>query len=228
MAKSIAPLAITLLFALSGEARERKEYPCRLRFAVVEDSSRDNLGVWPEDAKKWWSEEGKKKFPELCETTSQGADFVIAWLRKQSTETHSRQIRDEPWTYERLHNNDCDTSPSQTTCTPQPMAIQQSEDYNRSVDRISATAYQVGKGHFERVASVTKTGYDGMDRPGRASFRSVMKALKKKARGPTRVNGTARRRIVLPLPHSARSNPAVTSRRPVSPLSHQKDDPQDQ
>jgi len=203
MPKSIALLALTLLFVSTGVAQEQKRSACRFRFAVAERIGHDRWGVWPEDARKWWSEEGKKKFPELCETTSQDADFVIAWLRKQSTETHTRPKRDETWIYgpfPTLPANDCytipgqttcytgldgqticETSPSQTICTPQPVALPEWEAYETSVERISVTAYRVSKDHFERVASVTKAGYFPTDRPGRASFRSAMKALKKKS-----------------------------------------------
>ncbi|MBK5290188.1 MAG: hypothetical protein JJE04_00655 [Acidobacteriia bacterium] len=118
MPKSIAFLAITLLFMGSGEAQQGKEDPCRLRFAVAEGNSRDRWGVWPEDARKWWSEEGGKKFPELCETTSQGADFVIEWLRKQSTEERYRPKGDQAWPAAPAY--DCDTRPGETVCHAGP------------------------------------------------------------------------------------------------------------
>src|SRR5947209_8282271 len=123
MTKSIALLAITLLMMASSEAQERTHNPCRLRFAVVEDSHRDHSGAWPEDAKKWWAKDGKKKFPGFCETTSHDADFVIAWLKKQSTETSSRPKLDGSWprgSSPAFAAVDCYTSPGETMCSPGP------------------------------------------------------------------------------------------------------------
>ena len=194
------------LLVSAGAAQEQKRSVCRFRFVVTERIGHNRWGAWPEDAIEWWAEEGNTKFPELCEATSQDADFVIAWLRTQRTETYSRPKRDDPWSDGRFPAGDCYTTPGQTTCspgpdgslscytsppetvcTPRPAAFSEWEVHERQVERISATVFRITNGGCERVATVTKAGYDGIGRPGRAAFRSVMKAVQKKA-------GTARPR----------------------------------
>ena len=195
LGKPIVFLATALLFLSTGAAQEKKESACRFRFAVAERTRLDRRGEWPEDARKWWSEEGKRKFPELCEVDSQDTDFVIAWLRKQSTEKYS-QPKPDAWLYGRLPSHpvdSCGTGPDDKLiiCTPQPASIAESsslpgwEDLERQEERISIAICRVRTGQFEPVASVTKIGYVPTDRPGRTSFKSAMRALKKKV-GTTR------------------------------------------
>lgn len=77
-------LAVFVLFTTTGLAQEQKESTWCLRFAVVEKTRSDseNWGVWPEDATQWWQKDGKKKFRELCDSTLENADFVLAWEKK--------------------------------------------------------------------------------------------------------------------------------------------------
>ena len=56
----IALLAIALIF-LSTTAAQEREPACRFRFAVAEQIRPGRWGVWPEDARKWWGEEGRRK-----------------------------------------------------------------------------------------------------------------------------------------------------------------------
>ncbi len=92
----IGLLVMTFLFTPSGFAKKQKEIPCRFRFAVVEktESGSENWAVWPEDATQWWKKDGKK-FPELCESTREKADFVLTWEKKM----HHQEICDTPPVY---------------------------------------------------------------------------------------------------------------------------------
>ncbi len=189
MPKSIALLAITFLLVPAGFAQEKKESMCRFRFAVAERIGLDRRGVWPEDERKWWDKDGRKKFPELCEAASQDADFVIAWEKRQTTEKYGVLRQEDTPAYGFLRPGYCYAGPNgETNCepaAPDPAAATFHWDWQeRQVERVSVTVCRVRQGQFERVASFSKVGFVPTDRPGRASFKSAMKALKKKAMKP--------------------------------------------
>ena len=152
MPKSIALLAVTLLFITTGAAQEKKESTCRFRFAVSERNGFGRLEAWPEDARQWWSKDGKKKFPELCEAASQEADFVIAWGRKQATEKYRVPRHEDTPTYGWSSANvDCYTgTDGETFCRPAlpPVALPEWEEHEGQVERISVTVCRVRKDQF--------------------------------------------------------------------------------
>ena len=60
-----------------------RETECRLRFTVVKgnEASQANWGAWPERTIMWWILEGEKKYPELCYSSRDEADFLVVWER---------------------------------------------------------------------------------------------------------------------------------------------------
>lgn len=201
MYKSVTLLVITLSL-LPAAAQQKTESSCRFRFFVTERTAVEHAGTWPEDARTWWDGDGKKKFPELCETTSHDANFVIAWLRKRSRETYSRPKSAD--SFSAFPANDCYTipgettcyptgpdgqvtcytSPPQTICTPQPVRSTEWEVEEREVERVSVAVCRIRDDGFEPLASLIKTGYSPSDRPGKAAFTRVIKAIKKKGTKP--------------------------------------------
>ena len=69
--------ALPVLFVTTVAAQSQRGSACRFHFAVAEKYGQS--GVWPDDAGQWWAKDGKKKFPELCESAFEDADFAIAW-----------------------------------------------------------------------------------------------------------------------------------------------------
>lgn len=190
-----ALLLAALLVLVSGAAADPL---CRVRFAVAEAAPR-MWGRWPEDARTWWNSAGQKKFPGLCETSAEEADFVIEWRSQLSPRQYSLPKRDGSWTRMADPILDCSQGPLQTTCytgangqevcytalgppicTARVSWPEQTEWETKvtTETRILITLYRVDQHQFHKVKTFSKAGYFSSARPGRAAFTRAMKELK--------------------------------------------------
>lgn len=185
--KLILFLGISFLFVstASVSAGQQTELPCRVPFAVRFGLVR--WGLWPADAKKWWVEEGKKKFPELCETQSKDAEFVLSWEEKLT--------KDKDW--EALQELDRDRmrggierpgdSDEGIAGARSPLPAPQGEGHValaplEPVSEMIVTVYRAGAGGDEiKVKSIRKKLSYPLEKPGKDSFRSALKAIRKEA-----------------------------------------------
>ena len=183
MFKLISVLALPFLIVVPGFAQTKMESTECLRFAVVEKwgSMSENWGVWPEDATNWWREDGKKKFPELCEKSRGEADFVLVWQRKWTTERHSvMKLQDMQPFGPRQSEWDCTMDRNNEyhcTLVP-PLAQVEWEDFEERVERISVTVNRVHRDTLVPVKSVVKR----RGKAGKKSMDSALKFLRKEAR----------------------------------------------
>ena len=181
MHRLIASFVITFLFVPSGIAQEQPDTHCRGRFAVVQKQDtgtfkvqpddRDSWGQWPEDARQWWTKDGKRKFPDLCEAAKSDAEFVVAWEKEPITKRVSRKVGEAPRTM-------CGASDG---CREWDVPIW--ADHYVRLDRLLATLYWVGREpqQFVPVSSLAKEESPERD-IGKEVFERVLKALRKEIR----------------------------------------------
>ena len=179
-------LAVSILSITTGSAQAQKESPCSLRFAVAEKSGSgaDRWGAWPEDATKWWVKDGKKKFPELCEANREDADFVITWQRDQTTQKSIQT----PIPTSEVYSTDHFEYRDDAICYPDPNGFAGyeckptfshiTEYHEEQVERLSLTVHRVQSDKLVPLKAVVKSG----GKPGKASFQSAMKALRKETK----------------------------------------------
>ena len=177
MRKLVSLFAVAVFFATTVAAQDPQESPCRLRFAVAEKY--DRWGVWPDDARQWWAKDGKKKFPELCEAAFEDADFGIAWEKTWTTVKYIVPIltRDtRPISREICVQSGDFTTYSCTTYTEYEVYDRVDfEDQETQVEQLSVIISRMQADKRVRVKTIVNKG----DKPGKASFQSAMKAIRK-------------------------------------------------
>jgi hypothetical protein len=69
------------LFGLTTLNAAQDESKCRVHFSTVAAPilTVDTRTKWRDGALWWWISEGQEKFPELCDSPIEKADYIIAW-----------------------------------------------------------------------------------------------------------------------------------------------------
>ena len=177
MYKLISLLALPVFFVGTVAAQGQPESPCRLRFAVAEKHGQS--AVWPDDARQWWVKDGKKKFPELCEVAFEDADFAIAWEKTWTTVKYlvpilTRDTRPIPREI-CVQSGDFTTYPCTTYTEYEVYDRVDFEDQETQVEQLSVIISRMQADKRVRVKTIVNKG----GKPGKASFQSAMKAIRK-------------------------------------------------
>ena len=200
MHKVAALFAMTVLLAPVSSAQTKKDSGCRIHFAVAPGYAPNALGAWPPDGKKWWQDEGKRKFPELCEAVDEKPEFVITW----GTEASIERKGSVGVTTQEAPRAESNCTPGGLACsgfpdTPQQKTSRQREK-DREFERAADPKSEVGKGAYTNVyhlfvtvyriepdksvpvKSIAKAGASA----GKDSFQSSMSLIQKESKSRTR------------------------------------------
>lgn len=165
-------LLILCPFALAQE--------CKIRIRTIGYDSSDPSKIFPDQMSsnqvKWWNEEGKKKFPNVCFVASdEETDYIIAMTDRFNT-----------WTY---------SVPRTTTHTGQATTIGDNTTYSGTSISSGGEQYQGrhwvvtvfafkaprGKRQIPAVFSATHTGKLRWSKPDKDAFEKALKAVTKEA-----------------------------------------------
>lgn len=149
---------------------------CKIHIRTVGYNSEDPSKIYPDQMSsnqvKWWNEEGKKKFPNVCFVSSdEETDYIIAMTDRYNT-----------WTY---------SVPRTTTTNGQATTVGDNTTYSGTSVSTGGEQYQgrhwivtvfaykapAGKRQIPAMFSATHTGKLRWSKPDKDAFQKALKAI---------------------------------------------------